>query len=142
MEKHQMAQTMKMQRFVEKENVLIKRYEAEIRKVRRRCRQLEHEKKELACDSQDAEQRQSEAERTLKLHKWERSKTEQSKQKKLRAAMSQMEQKMQAMRGKLEKAESGYNAALQNYHREQKTRQRLEREYEQLEQRYVCDTQS
>lgn len=131
-----------MQRFVEKESVLIKRYEAEIRKVRRRCRQLEHEKKELACDSQDAEQRQSEAERTLKLHKWEKSKKSQITQKKLRTAMAQQQQQMEAMRGKLDKTESGYNAALQNYHREQKTRQRLEREYEQLEQRYVCDTQS
>jgi len=142
MEAHQMAQTTKMQRFVEKESVLIKRYEAEIRKVRRRCRRLEHEKKTLACDSQDAEQRQSEAERTLKLQKWERSKTEQNKQKKLRTALTQLQQEMQAMRGKLEKTESGYNAALQNYHREQKQRQRMEREFEQLEQRYVCDTQS
>ena len=134
MENLQMTQNIKMQKFIQKESVAIKRYENEIKRLKK-------ENKQLGFKVKDITETKTEIEKQMKLQQWNKKKSEQNKNKKLKTMMSQMNDDMEGLYDKLEKKESGYNAAIQNYNREKKQKQRLEREYNKLEQRYVCDTQ-
>merc|ERR1712228_340614 len=141
MEELQRIQAEKMQQFVDKDAVTIKRYESEIKKIRKENKLLLTNQKHLESEAMDAKITKNEIEKELALKIWEKQKNEENKNKKLKSVISRMSEEMEGLYDKLERAESGYNAAVQNCKREIKNKQRMEKEFESLQQRYIVDTQ-
>merc|ERR1712176_584870 len=73
--------------------------------------------------------------------KWEHEKDAKVKNKKLKSVITRISGEMEGLYEKLERTENGYNAAISNVKRESLKRQRLEKELDSLQQRYIIDTQ-
>ena len=141
MEELQRIQTEKMQKYVDKDALTIKRYESEIKKLRKENKFLLNNQKHLESKAMDAKITRDEVEKELALKIWEKQKSDEGKNKKLKSVITRLSQEMEGLYDRLERAESGYNAAVQNCKRESKNKQRLEKEFDSLQQRYIVDTQ-
>ena len=141
MECLQMAQTLKVKQFVERESTVITRYQREIKRLRRQKQKMDIELKTMRNELDETDKQRIDVERRLKLKQWDRAKNSKQKENRERSEVSKLRQGMEILNGKLEKANNGYKSAMTNYHREQQQRLRLERHCGRLEQRYVCDTQ-
>merc|ERR1712130_364464 len=112
-----------------------------IRRLKKENKMLLQNEERLKFEVMEVNDIKSEIENKLALKKWEHQKDEKQKNEKLKSVISRISGEMEGLYEKLERKENGYNAAIGNAKRESLKRQRLEKDFDLLQQRYIVDTQ-